>query len=102
MPLHIKIVDDAGNPDPVSSLADVIIDRVREKGVGIFRGENHVAEDIRTAIHELIRSAEVVVQPPTLLMVCPQCQDSVGIWHTYPDGTVLCTNCKPKVGIEDE
>lgn len=99
MPLILKIVDDLGNPDPVSSLADVVAEKVREKGVGLFRGENHVIEDVKTAINELIRAGEVSVHNPAV-MSCHNCKTLVHIWHTYTDGTILCTDCKPIPGGE--
>jgi hypothetical protein len=96
MALFIQITDDFGNPDAVSNLADAIIEKVLPKGVGLFRGKAHVAEDIRAAVNELIRQGQVSVQNP-VLKACPVCEKAVSIWHTYPDGSVYCTDCKPGI-----
>lgn len=96
MALFVQIVDDFGNPDAVSSLADALIEKLLSKGVGFLRTEAHVAKDLRAAVNELIRDGRVAVQNP-VLKVCPVCEKSVSIWHTYPDGSVFCTACKPRV-----
>lgn len=93
MALYIKIVDDKGNPDAVSSLADVIADEVIKRGVGFFKGEEHVAKDIRDAVHSLIRKGHVAVQNP-ILKTCPVCSKTVSIIHTRADGSQVCTFCK--------
>jgi hypothetical protein len=93
MALYIQVVDAQGHPDPVGSLADVVVEAVVARGVGLFRTSNHVAEDLRAVIHELIRDGRVVQIPPSV-RDCHDCQRAVGVWHVYPDGLTLCTECK--------
>lgn len=96
MALYIQIVDDFGNPDAVSNLADAVIEKLIPMKVGFFRSESDVKDKLRTVINDLIRDGRVSVQNP-VLKVCPHCNRAVSIWHTYPDGSVFCTDCKPKV-----
>lgn len=94
MPYFLQIVDDNGNPDAVEHISDIIADALKAKGVGIFRGENHVINDLRTVIRDLLRAREIVVQPPLLSQVCHDCKRSVPIWHTYQNGHISCTECR--------
>jgi hypothetical protein len=40
------------------------VKRLRDKGVGFFRTENHVAADAQSALEELIFELKAKVQPP--------------------------------------
>lgn len=94
MPTFIQIIDDNGNPDPIKSLADTLVEAILTKGVGFFRTESHVEKDIRTAVEDLLTRQVVVVNPPVILKECPLCGKRVSIWHTHSDGSVACTECK--------
>jgi hypothetical protein len=96
MALFLQIVDDFGNPDAVSNLADTIIDEAKTHGIGLFKTEAKVEAILRQVINSLVRDGLVSIQNP-VLKACDGCENAVSIWHTYPDGTSLCTACRPKV-----
>jgi hypothetical protein len=95
MPLVVQIIYDDGQIDPVSSLADVLGDALRERKVGLFKSEAHVLNSLKEVVHDLLRHHDVIVaHPPSIFAECKQCGATVTIWHSYLDGNILCTACR--------
>lgn len=94
MSFFIQIYDSNGNPEPVANFSDILVSAILAKGVGFFRTSNHVAEDVRAVINELFSTHKVTLDPPKVTHACDHCSEQVGVWHTFADGSVLCTPCK--------
>lgn len=96
MAFFIQIFDDHGNPEPVANFSDILTSAVLARGVGVLCTEDHVERDIRAVINEMFHTEALVVVAPLITYTCETCSKEVGVWHTYTNGSVTCTQCKPR------
>ena len=100
-PFYLQIVDDNGEPIRVANMGNrhalivqTITDSIVSRGVGVFRTEAHVAQDVKDALTELIASQQMTVGPAMpQSRVCPVCNKTVWAWRTYGDGSMTCVEC---------
>lgn len=94
MPFFLQVVDEAGQPAPnKQAIADLLVENIIPRGIGLFRTTAHVEQDIRDGIEAVVFNKDIRVLPVTT-RVCPKCGKAIAVWNTYANGSVSCVACK--------